>query len=874
MIDARSEYDRLQPLLAAMLDDQLTDEQAAELRGLLTADPAARRRYVRQVATHGMLQWALGEQTTARDSRDVFPAAFDSTGVIQSNAISDFQPLSPLPSSLSSPFVGGPVFSYIVASVVLCAMLLSAWAYKITHHDIQTAGNPTHSAAPSGHTVFVARITGMADCEWTNPEDRSYAGSFIPVGKLYELASGLLEITYKSGARVILEGPCSYTVDSDAGGYLLRGKLVARIDNNLVRNQVSLERITSHKRRTAVGASARNGERHLITLYATRKSINGDRNKCASQLRIFRVPDPVFKVRTPTAVVTDLGTEFGVKVDENGATTSHVFQGIVEVKRLGGENAVRLTKNQSAHVEPCEDKIVLLSREKARSESYARNMRPRATINAFNTGRGLSGGQYDPHWTLIADGDAPSRHERQAVVLADVPQSFARGNPGKSQWISGKQLERDAECTFRTHFDLVGVSPLSTVMWGRIMANGRITAIRLNGHAVSAPDYGNTNLNSSFGDFTASKGFVNGRNVLEIDVSPVDPLVGPMLRVELEGKSKVFNPKYEFVDLSLQRRDCKVTCINDNGLVSGYMKVGYRKIPLIYNSESSDPHAVLISLPRNANASVRACNDAGQLVGCTFDGNDESVAAACVLSEKTGLIRLPGSEAYKISEAWAINNAGIIVGEFTTYEDTVHSFVNSGDSRMTNIGGLGGKVSRARDINDAGWIVGFSTLPGDGKEHSYLYDGKEMIDLGTGEGVTSRALGLNNTGTVAGYFSNSSNDDHAHAYRCDGRAEQPALHRIESLGAYSIACDINDSGVAVGQYWDGDKSLDNFRAFIYINDQMYDLNQLVSLPRGHTLRLARGINNSGMIAAWGTTWGGREFACLLTPVEDAAPSKP
>ncbi|MBN1394605.1 MAG: hypothetical protein JW959_06250, partial [Pirellulales bacterium] len=61
------------------------------------------------------------------------------------------------------------------------------------------------------------------------------------------------------------------------------------------------------------------------------------------------LPSPLFAVRTPTAIVTDLGTEFGVEVDENGNTTSHVFQGLVQVKILpspasgrgaGGEGGV------------------------------------------------------------------------------------------------------------------------------------------------------------------------------------------------------------------------------------------------------------------------------------------------------------------------------------------------------------------------------------------------------------------------------------------------------------------------------------------------------------------------------------------------------
>ena len=43
------------------------------------------------------------------------------------------------------------------------------------------------------------------------------------------------------------------------------------------------------------------------------------------------ITHPLFTVRTPTAPVTDLGTEFGVEVDKQGQP-SHVFRGVVEVQ--------------------------------------------------------------------------------------------------------------------------------------------------------------------------------------------------------------------------------------------------------------------------------------------------------------------------------------------------------------------------------------------------------------------------------------------------------------------------------------------------------------------------------------------------------------
>ncbi|MCG2685701.1 MAG: NPCBM/NEW2 domain-containing protein, partial [Planctomycetales bacterium] len=70
------------------------------------------------------------------------------------------------------------------------------------------------------------------------------------------------------------------------------------------------------------------------------------------------IPNPLFAVRTPTAVVTDLGTEFGVEVSTEGTTASHVFRGSVKVLVLGGTagspgsgREVILRENESARVE-------------------------------------------------------------------------------------------------------------------------------------------------------------------------------------------------------------------------------------------------------------------------------------------------------------------------------------------------------------------------------------------------------------------------------------------------------------------------------------------------------------------------------------------
>jgi hypothetical protein len=65
-------------------------------------------------------------------------------------------------------------------------------------------------------------------------------------------------------------------------------------------------------------------------------------------------PSPLFSVRTPTAVVTDLGTEFGVEVGRQGDMLSHVFRGKVKVQPTDGNRPVgretTLTENGSFRV--------------------------------------------------------------------------------------------------------------------------------------------------------------------------------------------------------------------------------------------------------------------------------------------------------------------------------------------------------------------------------------------------------------------------------------------------------------------------------------------------------------------------------------------
>jgi hypothetical protein len=127
----------------------------------------------------------------------------------------------------------------------------------------------------------VGRITGMVDCRWAGSDKKPRNGDRVQLGQQYSLSSGLLEITYETGAKVILQGPVTYDVESTNGGLMSIGKLTGRVENPKAKG---------------------------------------------------------FAVRTPTAIVTDLGTEFGIEVHENHASDVYVISGKVDVATRQGHH--------------------------------------------------------------------------------------------------------------------------------------------------------------------------------------------------------------------------------------------------------------------------------------------------------------------------------------------------------------------------------------------------------------------------------------------------------------------------------------------------------------------------------------------------------
>ena len=303
-----AERERLDLLLSALRDDALGDDQAAELERIVCGRPEAMHHYLRVVNLTVGLRWLAETVEDDAPAVEREPESPEIDLTLPQDVV--VRPASRRFAAASDFSIEGLIFSYAVASVVLCLILLSAWAYKIDRGaEIARTDSPPSPAVEKPRVVFVGRITGMVDCEWSGAGVEPFVGAHIPLGQKFVLSSGLAEITYDAKTKVILEGPCEYEVDSRRSGYLAIGKLTARVEAG-----------DGKSGNRSVGDSGRRG---------FGESDNRENHPTASTS-----PVPLFAVRTPTAVVTDLGTEFGVEVDNKGATRTQVLAGIVRLRTV------------------------------------------------------------------------------------------------------------------------------------------------------------------------------------------------------------------------------------------------------------------------------------------------------------------------------------------------------------------------------------------------------------------------------------------------------------------------------------------------------------------------------------------------------------
>ncbi len=268
-------------LTAAMLEKELVPAEHARLEHLLETSQAARRLYVAFVHdSTGLQLWARRHQA-------------ESVAQLGASELGD-RPTKPASPALLD-WRSHPGRFLAAAAALTCVFWLALTALLFSWND---SARP--SSSPRHVPVAVAQLLAVSEARWSDRQRPLAVPTRLMQGQTLELESGLAEIAFDGGARVILQGPTKFILDHASRGHLITGRLAARLPDR-----------------------ARG-----------------------------------FVVETALADIIDLGTEFGVEVvdgAEQKTASVVVFEGAVEVAlpanaEMAPLEPKKLHSGQSLHI--------------------------------------------------------------------------------------------------------------------------------------------------------------------------------------------------------------------------------------------------------------------------------------------------------------------------------------------------------------------------------------------------------------------------------------------------------------------------------------------------------------------------------------------
>ena len=254
--------------VATVCHGSASDERLQELNRLLRSDPVARDEYLLRLELHSRLA----------SEPDLFISAQQGACVASSPGRGVTLPLKG-PNLVSLWRGRKRRLAGVVALAACVTLLAAAWLRTRWWHPSDRKG--TTSTA-------VAMLNGAVDVQWDRPAEAPRLGAPLEPGWL-RLKSGLAQIVFYSGVRVVIEGPTELQLVSPNEATCQNGRLIAEVPPQ------------------AKG----------------------------------------FRVNTPQMNVTDLGTSFGL--DAKGRRTElQVFKGSVEFQQAAGTPKQNLKEGAGA----------------------------------------------------------------------------------------------------------------------------------------------------------------------------------------------------------------------------------------------------------------------------------------------------------------------------------------------------------------------------------------------------------------------------------------------------------------------------------------------------------------------------------------------
>jgi probable HAF family extracellular repeat protein len=318
-------------------------------------------------------------------------------------------------------------------------------------------------------------------------------------------------------------------------------------------------------------------------------------------------------------------------------------------------------------------------------------------------------------------------------------------------------------------------------------------------------------------------------------------------------------------------QDTEAFGINSSGQVVGFSEVStgvYRAFCTAPNSPIT-PADDLGTLG-GTSSTAYGINDSGQVVGSSsFAGSTEAIAFRTAPNSPITSADALGTLGGPLSQGYAINNSGQVAGESET-TTTYYAYITAPNGTInpatSALGSLGGRNSVGYGINDSGQVVGYAQDANDLND-AFRTEPNSPIDPATDNLiVNATARGINDLGQVVGNYTTAGGYE---AFRTEPNSPvSPATDSLGTLGRVaSDAYAINDSGEVVGDVVNFSFG-EPVHAFVYLDNTMYDLNNLANVPAGWTLEQATAVNDSGQIVGWGQTNLDQDFGFLLTPVPE------
>lgn len=277
--------------VGAAEDGVLDESQRKRLNQLLARDSLARSLYLDLIALRVLLLSTAGRSVRMEAEEKAIQLAYllpaKCPGELENTG-------SELSLDHAADQGSGRWRSVLFATAAAIAVVVSLALLSPNREKPLVAGSPTADQRPASTDhellVSVANVSSVSGgAVWRDPNDSLAVGATIREGQRIRLTQGEVELTYTSGVRLRLIGPAEYR-PSPQGGVLSLGGLLASVP----------------------------------------KAGRG------------------FTVEIPNGKVIDLGTEFGVVVDDFGFSEVGVFKGNVELHPLSdsqqGDNGLGASK--------------------------------------------------------------------------------------------------------------------------------------------------------------------------------------------------------------------------------------------------------------------------------------------------------------------------------------------------------------------------------------------------------------------------------------------------------------------------------------------------------------------------------------------------